>query len=92
MTAYLAFEAVKSGKLTLKHADLALVSARISPDSSVVGETIAALPLPAETVVGAVLRDGKVLLPSGSTALLADDEVIILARRENEPGLRRLLT
>lgn len=78
--------------LTLKHADLALVSAKIGPDSMVVGETIATIRLPPETVIGAVLRNGKVLLPSGSTSLLADDEVIILARRENEPALRRLLT
>jgi trk system potassium uptake protein TrkA len=78
--------------LTLKHADLALVSAHISSDSSVVGEIIAAIPLPAETVIGAILRDGKVLVPSGSTSLLAGDEVFVLARRENEPALRRLLT
>jgi trk system potassium uptake protein TrkA len=78
--------------LTLKHADLALVSAKIAPDSSVVGETIAGIRLPPETVIGAVLRNGKVLVPTGSTSLVADDEVIILARREHEPALRRLLT
>jgi trk system potassium uptake protein TrkA len=78
--------------LTLKHADLALVSATIADDSPVVGETIAAIRLPPETVIGAILRNGKVVVPSGSIALQADDEVVILARREHEPALRRLLT
>jgi trk system potassium uptake protein TrkA len=78
--------------LTLKHADLALVSATIADDSPVVGESIAAIRLPPETVIGAILRNGKVLVPSGSVALQADDEVVILARREHEPALRRLLT
>lgn len=78
--------------LTLRHADLALVSATIAEDSAVVGETIASIRLPAETVIGAVLRDGQILVPSGSTVLHDGDEVIILARREHEPALRRMLT
>jgi trk system potassium uptake protein TrkA len=78
--------------LTLRHADLALVSATIADDSPVVGEPIASIRLPPETVIGAILRNGKVVVPSGSVALQADDEVVILARREHEPALRRLLT
>jgi trk system potassium uptake protein TrkA len=78
--------------LTLRHADLALVSATIAPDSPVVGETIGTLKLPPESVIGAVLREGRVLPPTSGTTLHDGDEVIILARREHEPTLRRLLT
>jgi trk system potassium uptake protein TrkA len=78
--------------LTLKHANLSLVSAMLVADSPAVGEAIGELHLPPDSVITAVVRDGRVLVPAGSTVLQAQDEVIALARREHEPALRRLLT
>jgi trk system potassium uptake protein len=78
--------------LTLRHADLALVEATISRESPVVGQTIGQIELPRETVIAAIVRDNHAIAPRGGTTLEADDSVIILARREDEPTLRRLLT
>jgi trk system potassium uptake protein TrkA len=78
--------------LTLKHADLAIVEATVAPESLVVGQSLAEIRLPAETVVAAILRDGQVIVPNGTTSFQADDGIIALARRHNEPALRRLLT
>lgn len=78
--------------LTLKHADLTLVQIMVAPDAQIVGETLASLQLPAETVINAILREGSVIIPNGSTAIQSGDELIALARRQNEPLLRRMLT
>jgi trk system potassium uptake protein TrkA len=78
--------------LALRHADLGLIQATIAPDSPAVGESLQRLRLPGETVIHAILRDGRVVVPAEITALQAEDEVIALVRREHEAYLRRLLT
>lgn len=78
--------------VTLKHAQLALVEATVSPDAPVAGRPLGDIRFPPETVVVAIVRDDHVLVPNGTTRLEPDDSVIALAQRTSEPALRRLLT
>ncbi len=78
--------------VTLKHAQLAVVEATVAPDAPVTGRALADIRFPPETVVMAVMRDGHVLVPNGTTRLEANDAVIALAQRQSEPALRQLLT
>ena len=78
--------------VTLKHAQLAVVEATVAPDAPVTGRVLADIRFPPETVVMAVMRDGQVLVPNGTTRLEANDAVIVLAQRQSEPALRQMLT
>jgi trk system potassium uptake protein TrkA len=77
--------------LALKHANLELVEASVSPDSRIAGQQLSEIRLPADTSVIAVLRGGDLIMPNGETRIAAGDEVIAVARRESEEALRRLI-
>lgn len=44
------------------------------------GQTLAQLPVPEDVVVISVTRDGELLIPRGSTQLLLQDRVLVLAK------------
>jgi trk system potassium uptake protein TrkA len=78
--------------VTLRHAKLAVVEATVAADAPVAGRALEDITFPPQTVVMAVLRNGRVLKANGSTRLEANDAVIALAERESEPALRNMLT
>ncbi len=77
--------------LSLRHAGLAMIDARIGVGSAVANKMIDDIDFPDNCIVAAVARGSNVFVPQGSTVLLPGDEVIALAVREQEDDLRRLL-
>ena len=77
--------------LSLRHAGLAMIDARIGVGSAVANKAIDDIAFPDDCIVAAVARGSNVFVPQGSTVLLPGDEVIALAVREQEDDLRRLL-
>jgi trk system potassium uptake protein TrkA len=77
--------------MTLKHAQMTIVETTVSEDSLVVGSPLADIKLPPNVVLSAIMRDGELMIPNGTTILQAGDEVIAVAQRSSEAPLRRLL-
>ena len=77
--------------LSLRHADLAIVDAKVAESSVVAHQTIDEITLPVNTVIAAIARGPHLLIPSGTTQLLPGDDVIAVAHGEQEDELRRLL-
>ncbi len=77
--------------LALRHADLAVVEGSVSDDSVIAGRTLSEVRLPDETSLVAVIRQGEVIIPTGTTRLLSGDDIIAVTRRNAEEALRRLL-
>ncbi len=77
--------------LSLRHADLAIIEATISNDSPVVNQTIEEIELPVDCVIAAIARGADLIVPRGSTEILAGDDIIAVTHREEEDELRRLL-
>ena len=77
--------------LSLVHNDLAIVDAKISTQSAVAHRAVRDITLPANTAITAITRDGKVIVPGGTTELLPGDDVFAITHREQEDELRRLL-
>jgi len=75
----------------LKAGNIEIVSAELTEDSPVVGAFVKDIHLPGGTVIAALIRGEKVLLPSGTTDLLAGDTIIALAHPGEESGLRASL-
>ena len=57
----------------------------------IVGLQLALLHMPHGSLVGAVVRDGEVIIPDSSTVVRADDRVILFSRPTLLPRLRRLI-
>jgi len=57
-----------------------------------VGNTIAAMELPEEALIGGIIREGKVMIPKGRTCLQAEDRLIVVATELSLDQTLRTLT
>lgn len=77
--------------MSLKHAEIAIVEAGVSPSSPIVNRTLSEIQLPPDCVFSAITRGSDVIVPTGQTMILAGDEVIAVTRQSSEDALRKLL-
>jgi trk system potassium uptake protein TrkA len=71
--------------------EVEVTEAELREDSPVAGLAVSRLSLPAECVLIAVIRNGRVDLPRGGTVLQAGDRVFALARRQEVGALEAAL-
>ena len=88
-------EAVSVGDLvrllTFRQGQANLVELTLADDAPLVGKLIGAVPWPADAALVAILRDGRVIVPSPDIALEAGDELLLVATTEVESELDVLL-
>jgi trk system potassium uptake protein TrkA len=76
--------------LKLRRGEYSLVEEKIPVGARAVGKLIRDLALPESCVIAAIIRQGKVVLPRGVTALEAEDEVLAITDRSGADELARL--
>ena len=88
-------EAVSVGDLvrllTFRQGQANLVELTLSADAPIVGKLVGSVPWPTDAALVAILRDGRVLLPSPDAALEGGDELLLVATTEVEGELDALL-
>jgi trk/ktr system potassium uptake protein len=77
--------------MSLRHADLAIVEAKVAEHSPILDRPIERIEFPPEVIVSAILRKGGVIIPTGQTIIRAGDELICVTKREREDALQELL-
>ena len=77
--------------MSLRHADLTIVEARVSEHSPVLDRPVEKIELPPEVIITAILRKGALIIPTGQTVVRAGDELICVTKREREEALQDLL-
>ncbi|WP_026842610.1 potassium channel family protein [Citrifermentans bremense] len=77
--------------LKLTKGEYSLVEEKVHPKSAVAGKAIREMALPAESVIAAVIRGGKLLVPRGDLVLQAGDEVLAVVHAGEIPRLSALL-
>ena len=77
--------------LRLRHADVEVVEAVVSPRAPVVGRALRELRLPSDTTIALIIRNGSLVFPDGGTVVEAGDEILALTHASNEAALRDLL-
>jgi trk system potassium uptake protein TrkA len=88
-------EAVSVGDLvrllTFRQGEANLVELTLADDARIVGKTVGSITWPTDSALVAVLRDGRVLVPTPESALEGGDELLIVASTEVEDELNALL-
>ena len=88
-------EAVSVGDLVrlmrFSQGDANLVEFTLSADADVVGTRVSGVDWPEDTALVTIIREGRVLVPSGSDTLEGGDELLFVATAEREAGLESLL-
>lgn len=77
--------------LKLRKGDYSLVEEKVHPASGAAGKPIMALSLPAQCVIAAVIRGGRLIVPRGNVVLEAGDEVLALVHAREIGELSALL-
>ena len=65
---------------------------RLPENAPVSGKSLQELKLPAGFLLATIIRNGEVLVPSGSTILQAHDQLILIGQAENYRDVLRILT
>ena len=78
--------------LTIDEKNLAIVDVKISPESTSVGKMVKELSLPKESKLVLIIpEEGNAYVPSASTVLKADDQIIAITTLETEEDLKSAL-
>ena len=77
--------------LKLRKGEYSLVEEKVHSLSEVAGKAIMEAALPAESVIAAVIRKGKLLVPRGGLVLQAGDEVLAVVHSSEMSRLAALL-
>jgi trk system potassium uptake protein len=78
--------------MSLEKGKVALVEVTLAEDSPAVGKTISQLELPPDCTLVAIVRDGHVITPRGSTPLHVNDEILALASPAGEKDFKEALS
>jgi trk system potassium uptake protein TrkA len=88
-------EAVSVGDLvrlmTFRQSDATLVELTIPADAQLAGQRVGSIEWPADTALVAILRDGRVIVPSNDDPLECGDELLFVTSQDVETELARLL-
>ncbi len=88
-------EAVSVGDLvrllTFRQGQANLVELTLAADAPIVGKLVGSVPWPTDAALVAILRDGRVIVPSPDAALEGGDELLLVATTEVEDELDALL-
>ncbi|MQA83624.1 MAG: TrkA family potassium uptake protein [Streptosporangiales bacterium] len=89
-------EAVSVGELvrllTFRQGDADLVELTLPDDAALVGQRVGGITWPPDTALVAILREGRVLVPTADDPLEVGDELLFVARQEMEGELADLLS
>jgi len=89
-------EAVSVGDLvrlmTFRQGQANLVEFTLADNAPVVGKPAGSVPWPEDAALVAILRDGRVMVPTTDTPLEAGDELLFVANQDVEERLARLLS
>jgi trk system potassium uptake protein TrkA len=88
-------EAVSVGDLvrllTFQKGEANLVELTLADDAALVGKLVGSIPWPNDVALVAVLREGRVIVPTPDVALEGGDELLLVATTEVEAELNELL-
>ncbi|MFZ2487067.1 MAG: NAD-binding protein [Anaerolineae bacterium] len=73
--------------LKLRRGRYALVEEKIDADAKVIGKALKDIQFPDQCVIAAIIRDGEIVVPRGSTTFEAGDEVLAVT---DSPGAAQL--
>ncbi|MCX8027757.1 MAG: Trk system potassium transporter TrkA [Thermodesulfovibrionales bacterium] len=68
-----------------------IIEARISSMSPLVGRTLREFDMPKSTVIGAIIRGQKIIIPTGDDTLQTDDRLVVFTLKESIKSLESIL-
>ncbi|MBI1801692.1 MAG: NAD-binding protein [Chloroflexi bacterium] len=77
--------------LSMRSVGVEIVELKVPHDSPALMKSLKVLALPQDSVVALLIRKGEGRVPSGSTVLEADDELVVVTSLRSEGQVRRMI-
>lgn len=77
--------------LKLQKGDYSLVEEKVHPQAEVVNKKIVEIDFPAECILAAIIREGRLIIPHGDTMFQSSDEVLAVVHASRIAQLAALL-
>ncbi|MAT75006.1 hypothetical protein CMK14_07650, partial [Candidatus Poribacteria bacterium] len=74
----------------LRDIDAEVLELVVQNRAKIVGKKILAIPFPDRALIGSVVRDGKVLIPTGDLVIQTGDDVIVCSQSRSIPNVEKL--
>ena len=71
-------------------AGVEVVECEVEADSSLDGRALSEIEWPEDSLVASIQRGGQLIIPHGKTIMEVGDQLIVVARREDEDAIRAL--
>ncbi|HCZ06256.1 MAG: trk/ktr system potassium uptake protein [Thermotogota bacterium] len=75
-----------------KEAELTVLEIAVDESSPVVNKKLKDIELPHESIVGAILRQGSVIIPRGETSILKDDRLFVFCHSRVQSEVLKTIT
>jgi trk system potassium uptake protein TrkA len=86
---------VRSGNIlsltTIAEGKAEIMEAEVKEGSILIGKTLREVELPKKTLIGAIIRDNDVIIPSGNDRISSDDKLIIFTLQDSIKQVEKLL-
>ncbi len=86
---------IRSGNIlsltTIAEGKAEIMETEAKDGSILIGKTLHEVELPKKTLIGAIIRDDKVIIPSGSDRIFNNDKLIVFTLQESIKQLEKLL-
>lgn len=87
---------IRRGKVVsvsaLKGEDAEAIEFEALQTSEIVGRPLAEIKFPKQALIAAIVRNGDIIIPQGSTVIEPQDRIIVFTRREAIPKVEKALT
>ncbi|WP_077210579.1 potassium/proton antiporter [Bacillus dakarensis] len=77
--------------VSLGKADAEMIEYEMKEDAAIIGKTLLEIPFPEGALVNAIIRNDKLITPTGNTVIQAGDFLYILVSRKKKLHLKKLL-
>jgi trk system potassium uptake protein TrkA len=77
--------------LTLRQGQANLVEITLPQDTPLAGRSVSSLDLPRDAALVAILRGGRVIVPTSDDSIEAGDELLFVASQDVEPAIRKAI-
>lgn len=76
--------------LKLNRGEYSIVTMKVQPNAKAANQQVKDLSIPKKTVMIAVTRDNKTIIPKGDTQILEDDDILVLTDEPSRKELREI--
>ncbi|WP_077622771.1 potassium/proton antiporter [Sediminibacillus massiliensis] len=77
--------------ITIGKTDSEIMEVSMNDTSPVLGSNLIDLELPDDTLITAIIRDGKVITPTGNSIIEEEDTLYVLTHKKNREQIKRLI-